>query len=101
MARRRPGFLLAALLLNVVFTLVIAAGASFVVTGNVLESDALPRALTQSDAAARAFELGALALPDLLLIRGQAVQARIEHVDAEFAAAVAGVELLAAAGWTP
>jgi outer membrane protein, heavy metal efflux system len=68
---------------------------------DVLEADALPRALTQSDAAARAFELGALALPELLLIRGQAMQARIDHVDAELAAAIAGVELLAAAGWTP
>jgi len=68
---------------------------------DILESDALPRALTQSTAAARAFELGALALPELLLIRGQAMQARIDHIDAELAAAIAGVELLAAAGWTP
>ena len=68
---------------------------------DVLESEALPHALQQSDAAARAFELGGLGLPDLLLIRGQAAQARIEHVDAQLAAALAGVELLSAAGWTP
>lgn len=68
---------------------------------DVLEADALPRALQQSQAATTAFELGALALSELLLIRGQAAQARIEHVDAQLAAALAGVELLAAAGWTP
>jgi cobalt-zinc-cadmium efflux system outer membrane protein len=68
---------------------------------DVLESEALPRAVQQSDAAARAFELGGLGLPDLLLIRGQAAEARIEHVDAQLAAALAGVELLSARGWTP
>jgi len=68
---------------------------------DVLATDALPRALTQSDAAVTAFGLGALPLPDLLLIRGQAAQAQIEHIDAELAAALAGVELLSAVGWTP
>lgn len=68
---------------------------------DALEAVALPRAVQQSEAARRAYDLGGLALPELLLIRGQAFEARLEHVDAELAAALAGVELLEAAGWTP
>ena len=70
-------------------------------TVDVLETDALPRALRQSDAAGLAWGVGGIGLPELLLIRSQALEARLEHLDAELAAALAGVELMQAAGWTP
>ena len=66
-----------------------------------LETGALPRAARQSASALRAHELGQLPLAQLLLINGYAFEARLEHADAELAAALAGVDLLEAAGWTP
>lgn len=68
---------------------------------DALESVAIPRALQQTEAVGRAYELGEMGLPELLLIRAQAIDARIEHVDAQLGAALAGVDLLEAAGWTP
>ena len=67
----------------------------------LLASVAVPRAQEQSAAASRAYELGELPLPELLLVRGQVSLALVQHADAELDAALAGVRLLEVAGWTP
>jgi cobalt-zinc-cadmium efflux system outer membrane protein len=63
----------------------------------VLEADAVPGLDENEQLAARSFEVGQLALPELLLIRRELLDTRFQYLDALLEAALAKVDLDASA----
>jgi cobalt-zinc-cadmium efflux system outer membrane protein len=63
-----------------------------------LEHDVLPGLEENERLARRSFEVGELSLPDLLVIRREFVETRLQHLDALAETAVASVDWQAAAG---
>ena len=63
-----------------------------------LERDVLPGLEENERLARRSFEVGELSLPDLLVIRREFVETRLQYLDALAEAAVASVDWQAAAG---
>jgi cobalt-zinc-cadmium efflux system outer membrane protein len=63
-----------------------------------LERDVLPGLEENERLARRSFEVGELSLPDLLVIRREFVDTRLQLVDALADAAMASIDLQAAAG---
>jgi cobalt-zinc-cadmium efflux system outer membrane protein len=64
----------------------------------LLESDVLPGLDENEQLTTRSFEAGQIGLPDLLLIRREILESRIQHLDALLEAALARVAFDAAAG---
>jgi cobalt-zinc-cadmium efflux system outer membrane protein len=64
----------------------------------VLEADAVPGLDENEALAARSFEVGQLALPELLLIRREILDTRSQYLDALLEAALARIDLDASAG---
>jgi cobalt-zinc-cadmium efflux system outer membrane protein len=62
-----------------------------------LETDAVPGLDDNEQLTARSFEVGQIGLPDLLLIRREILDTRVQYLDALLEAALARVELDAAA----
>jgi outer membrane protein, heavy metal efflux system len=58
----------------------------------ILERDALPGLDENDTLASRSFEVGQIGLPDLLLLRREILETRLQHVDALLEAALARVE---------
>jgi cobalt-zinc-cadmium efflux system outer membrane protein len=76
----------------------LAAFAKRVAAVRVLEAEALP-GLDENDAlTARSFEVGQIGLPDLLLIRRELLETRAQYLTTLLEAALARVEIDAAAG---
>ena len=65
---------------------------------SVLEDDALPGLDENEQLTTRSFEVGQVGLPDLFLIRREILDTRFQYLDALLDAALARVELDAAAG---
>ena len=64
----------------------------------ILESDALPSIDDNDTLTTRSFEVGQIGLPDVLLIRREAMETRLEHLSLLLEAALARVDVDAAAG---
>jgi cobalt-zinc-cadmium efflux system outer membrane protein len=64
----------------------------------VLEADALPSVDANEALAARSFEVGQIGLPDLLLIRRELLETRAQYLTTLLEAALARVDIDAAAG---
>jgi cobalt-zinc-cadmium efflux system outer membrane protein len=63
----------------------------------VLEADAVPGLDENEQLATRSFEVGQLALPELLLVRRELLDTRFQYLDALLEAALAKVDLDASA----
>jgi cobalt-zinc-cadmium efflux system outer membrane protein len=63
----------------------------------VLEADAIPGLDENERLTSRSFEVGQLGLPDLLLIRREILETRVQYVDALLEAALARIDLDASA----
>lgn len=64
----------------------------------ILEVDALPAVNENESLAARSYDAGQIGLAELLLIRREILETRFQHLDAQLDAALARIELDAAAG---
>ena len=64
----------------------------------ILERDALPAVDENESLAARSYAAGQIGLAELLLIRREILETRFQHLDAQLDAALARIELDAAAG---
>jgi outer membrane protein, heavy metal efflux system len=64
----------------------------------ILETEALPGMDENETLTTRSFDVGQLGLPELLLIRREILDTRFQYLDALLAAALARIELDAAAG---
>lgn len=66
-----------------------------------IEERALPMAIESEDLARRGYEVGKLNLPELLLVRANALDVRREHADRLLEAAMASIDLAVATGALP
>lgn len=64
----------------------------------ILEAEALPGLDENDTLATRSFEAGQIGLPDLLLIRREILDTRLQYLDTQLDAAIARIELLTTAG---
>jgi cobalt-zinc-cadmium efflux system outer membrane protein len=64
----------------------------------VLEAEAMPGLDENEQLTARSFEVGQIGLPDLLLIRRELLETRVQYVDALLEAVLARTDLDASAG---
>jgi cobalt-zinc-cadmium efflux system outer membrane protein len=65
---------------------------------NVLEADAIPGLGENEQLTTRSFDVGQIGLPDLLLIRREILETRIQYLDALLEAVLARTDLDATAG---
>jgi cobalt-zinc-cadmium efflux system outer membrane protein len=68
---------------------------------DLLERDTLPGLDENEALARRSFDVGQISLPDLLVIRREILGTRLEHLEQQLAATVAGLRLEFAAGVLP
>jgi cobalt-zinc-cadmium efflux system outer membrane protein len=65
---------------------------------NVLEADVIPGLDENEQLTTRSFDVGQIGLPDLLLIRREILETRLQYLDALLEAALARTDLDASSG---